>query len=161
MTPPAAWALRTNGSDVVTEATIRHSESGATLVEFSVVGSLFFFLILLGAELLRLSYTTLVVQYVSADILRETVIGPSSNNSLEYDHAQAMKTQFIARAYGMGVAISPEAVRFCVEPEFDCQTDTTGNGGEMLVLRVQHRTQLLFWGEHIVKTFVLGRNEVF
>ncbi|MCB0325160.1 MAG: pilus assembly protein [Bdellovibrionales bacterium] len=148
---------------VAEQSSIPHeADRGSTIVEFAIVSLVFFSLIVIGAELLRLSYTNITLQFAASRALRLAVIGPPEAAPADYDHTTHVKDYFLELTSGLGISVPPESIRICASPNLNCSTDDSGNGGELIAIRATHTIELVLWHTtYTVSALAVGRNERF
>ena len=121
------------------------------MAEFAIVSGLFFFLLVAGVEILRLSYTKLSLQYVASKTLREAVIGPSPS-ACGTKHAAETRDFAKTLAANLGVGLNDGDIRICGEnvrpscPE-DGSGNDTGGAQQNLEIKITSVVRVAFLGE--------------
>ena len=138
---------------------LRSSENGATIVEFSVAALILFTFLITAAEMLRLTYASLTLQFASARVMRQTVIGPPEISPDSYNHVVRMENELIAISSGLGVRLNREAITICPRTDLECEENSAGAPRELVALQVRRPSNTVFLGDYLVTALAVGRNE--
>jgi len=118
-----------------------------------------FFIVVLGAELLRLSYTALTVQYAATRVMRSAIVGPPVGAGVGYNHAAAIEGRIIELSSNLGVSIGPEHVRICPDSDPQCEIDNTGESNQIIIIQIARPMRILIYEVYTIEGLVVGRNE--
>ena len=136
-------------------------ERGATMVEMCIgIGILLFFL-LAAAEMLRLSYVSLTLQFAASRAIRQTVLGPPTALPTGLTFLNLIEDNAIAISSNLGVSLNRSSISICPKSNLNCSTNDTGRANEIIVLRISQPTSLFIFGTYTVQSLAVGRNEPF
>ena len=135
-------------------------ERGATLVEQAIILPVLIIMVVAAAELLRLSYIAVTVQFSVPRVMRDAVIGPQIFTQGYASYEQYLFGEIEKRAGFFGVDL--EDANFQVTcpdaTDSDCG-DTAGVPGALVSVRVTTPVSVLFVGEFTVRGVSVARNE--
>ncbi len=147
-------------------------ERGAVLVETSFTAIVFFMIIFMGCELLRLGYNVMATNYVASRFLREAVIG--NLDPLDYGKVEAgdirgnqLEDKIIDYAAQLGLFLGPKDgnnpnVTVC-DVGLNCSGgDNAGTADNLIYVRINYTLPMFFGlGSYQVNTIYLAKNEPF
>lgn len=153
---------------------------GATLVEFAIVGPLFLVLLIVTIDLLRISYSALTLQYVTARVAREVAVGPSKRprqvdgNPLPGYETQGswLITDMTGLANALNISLRPDHITICSFANLvsgdTCSPDDADHSGQIIAIRVLMPAESFLVGPMInlftrrrynITSLVVARNE--
>ena len=143
-------------------------QRGATLVENVIALPLFFVVLIIGIELLRVSYVKLSLQFLLTEVARESQINPGLD-------AQEFRNMLTNRLSLFGVSLNPErdSISVCPITSAPCENNEVllGARRDVMIYRVDKELDLFFLPEGAASVLtisskslgltarVMGRNE--
>ena len=151
---------------VLREKDSENNEQGSAMVEFAIVAPVFIIFIFLGIDMLYLCYRAVALQYTVNTVFRETVIGAPETVVAPYNHGGEMVGRIQDLSSAFGITLEPDEISICTESSLvdgDCVNPTpfTGEGGELIVININHTTDVLFLDTYNLQATAIGRNEPF
>jgi len=149
------------------------NEKGATMVEFAIVAPFLILFIFLAIDMLYLCYRAVSLQYTVSTVFRETVIGIPEGTVGPYNHGITMENRIKDLSASFGIVLDEDEIDICTASIFnsnagDCDIDPnnpappfTGDGGEPIVININHQTRVLFLDTYNLRATAIGRNEPF
>jgi len=144
----------------------RDSEKGATVVEFAIVAPVLIIFIFLGIDMLYLCYRAVSLQYAVNTVFRETIVGEPESAAAGYQHDFAMVDRIKTLSRSFGMELQDSEIEICSSASLDSNglcfgPDQTGTGGELIVININHQTNVLFLDSFNLRATAIGRNEPF
>ena len=109
---------------------LSQNERGAVLIESTIALPIFFAILVVGFDLLRISYNAVTVQYVASSVMRQASLGKMD--------ASKLQDYVLGAARERGVPLMPEDVALCsanLDPD-DCIGITAGDSIQLMILRI-------------------------
>lgn len=162
---PSTTAREAEAPETCATGPSLNSESGATLVEFSLSCLLFFFLLIGGMEMMRLGYNVLITEYASSWALRKAVVNQVAdlNKADPTNRANDVETQLITFMRNMGITVDDSKITICATSgSCAADADSAGEAEELISVSINYNVPLLMGlGTYKVSSIVFGRNEPF
>ena len=110
---------------------VQDCQRGATMVEAVVVLPVFLLLLIVGADMLRLSFNLLSMRFATSRVMRDVSLGDKS--------ADDVKTAMLTAAHSFGVGLEESQIAMCRLTDYPCTAGTISavGPGELFVLEVQ------------------------
>lgn len=145
------------------------------MLETAMTAGVFFMIIFLGCEMLRLGFNLIMTQYVTSTIIREAVIGNVAKNmDSNYTvitnpeaRAQVMEDLLLDRAAELGLNLGPKSdnntsINICALGADCTKDDNAGTSDELLSVQVRYTLPMFFGlGSYEINVTMLGKNEPF
>ena len=152
---------------------VTKSESGATMIEMTVVLPILLIFLLVSVDLLRLSFQGLSAQYIVSRALREAVIGPSARPSVYANQEDWIQGRIIELGSGLGLTVSAADIGICpfhnLTSGLPCTTSVKNAGvaDELIAVQINAPTTSFIWGMNTllgrnvynIQALAVGRNE--
>ena len=119
-------------------------ERGAVFVEHTIALPLFFAILIVGFDLLRISYNAVTVQFVASRVMREASLGLTS--------ASKIQSTAINLANKLGVPIKNSDVALCPAAQSRCTGINPGASLELMVLQIDVPINGLLFGSRLGTT---------
>lgn len=139
---------------------LRRNVRGATMVEAAIVLPLFLIVLILGIDLLRVSFNVLSLRFVAARVMRDVSIGTLNQWNL--------KNSTINLAQKFGTTIERNQISVCELSDYPCTSGDVdlGDPGDLLILEIRPSVQG-FILSHVtlvstaldIKVTVIGKRE--
>lgn len=141
--------------------------AGATVVEFAFGGMVLLISLILGFELLRFCYHTIVVQHVAVRTLRFAVVSPGAT-------VATIENKAIGLARELGPIIDGSQVKVCrtvvstlgpppAAVSTSCIVENRGNPGDFMTVNISYPVTLFLPGPfsptYQVQGLAVGKNE--
>lgn len=121
------------------------------MVEFAIVIFIFLAIVIVGIDLLRLSYEAVSLQFVTNSVMREVVVGPSMRPPAYATQEQWIEQEIIRRAVGLGLDIVPANIKMCsfrdLVANIPCGSagNNAGGAGEVISVEVRVPMSGIVW----------------
>ncbi len=124
----------------------RHSsatdERGVTIVEFCIIAPIFFLILFVSLDFLRLTFQSLTLQFTVTHVLREVVVGPDNRPAQYGSQEEWIEGETIALASNLGLTIDGSRIAICPYTQIvagipcDPAADNAGAPGELITVQV-------------------------
>lgn len=133
---------------------LRVSERGAAMIESALALPLFFFLLIVGFDLLRMSYRAVSLQYLAERTSRYAVVRAVTGADIQ--------NEFDALASSFGLDVSTASISYCPVTTSPCSGMQPGKPGELMVFRVTLPNPIiLLFATFTLEATVVSKNEYF
>jgi hypothetical protein len=137
------------------------------MVEASIALPLVFFIVFVGADLLRVAYNAVAIQFLAARSLRSAVLTDRRVTTAAEGEQRAAQIQneIVRLAEKYGIRVQPDAIKICVGATETCDRNNAGGADELVTVTIRHRVNTLV-GMMLPREFtlvgqVVGRNEYY
>lgn len=137
-------------------------QHGAVMVEAALALPIFLLIVLVGADLLRVSYYSVAIQFLSARALRSAVLTDASSGPAR---AVVIRDEVLRLGRRYGVELDPESIKICVGISSDCTHNDAGLPTDLITVTIRQRVNTIV-GFALPRQFILtgqvvGRNEYY
>jgi hypothetical protein len=144
----------------------RFSEAGAALWEGSLGLTLFFFLLIVGFDVIRMTYVSLGGQFAVDRTVRwaslgEKLVRDAGSGPVELDRIASIKQKLIESAAPFGLSPNADDIRICPVSDLSCSSDDLGASRALFRIEWRYSARLVCWPRtYDFKFHAYGQNEV-
>ena len=109
------------------------SDRGATMLETALMLPLFFLILFVSFDLLKLAFNCLTLRYVAATVMRQVTVGEFRTAP---DQQSAIKDKIVSMAAGLSTSVEPGDVKLCKLENYPCTAWNNGEQKDLVVLEV-------------------------
>lgn len=150
-----------------------NNERGVTIVEFCIIAPIFFLVLFVSLDFLRLTFQSLTIQFTVTHVLREVIVGPENRPTQYASQEEWIEGETIALARNFGLTLDGDRIAICPYSQIvagipcDPAVDNAGSPGELITVQVRSPTSgFSYLGEnrlgsklYNLSALVVARNE--
>lgn len=139
-------------------------ELGAVFLEYALTLPIFLGIIFVSADLIRVLYQSVSLEYSVATASRWAILGNTMPDPLDpttsLERLDSVKLVVREAAQKLGVTLTNQEIRLCRATNANCVTESVGDPDERMLLTVTKPTRMVIGMLINLKSSVIFRNEL-